>query len=520
MPHQRTHRQRLTSMEDRLQEHLDRRRREGTLRNLMPLPVSNDKLEVRQQQESQSATIDFASNDYLGLARCPNQHRKVQSAYQKLFMNSEDGSSSNKKIKNCEINAPVLGATGSRLLSGDSTLARSLESYLASPSVYNGDSALLFNSGYDANLSILSSLPYRNEDDADAIVMDELVHNSLVMGVRMGRLNEKRVFIFRHNDVDDLMQVLEKVHLQSPSPSLPSKASILIVVESVYSMDGDIAPLREILDVAQESGATVMVDEAHGLGVYGRTNVHHLFLDSTIRTDCNGNRDGSNNVTQKNKLQINDSATNFVTNQSNGPGGTGVLAALDLENHPALLCSVYTFGKAAGCHGAVVVGSDTLISYLVNYARPFVYSTALPPHSLVSIQQSHESMIGFEGEERRSRVFRWVSLFREDMSRGLSTLQKEFASLEFKLLPSPSPIQAVIVPGNERCMRVCQYLRNMGRFDVYPIRSPTVAKGQERIRIILHCHNKEEDVHALVKLMLRALKKAAVFPTLDQISKL
>ncbi|EED95870.1 oxononanoate synthase, partial [Thalassiosira pseudonana CCMP1335] len=355
--------------------------------------------------------IDFASNDYLGLARCPRQHALVQSAYSDLSCTSS------------------LGATGSRLLSGDSDLARLLEANLAK--VHNRPASLLFNSGYDANLSVLSSLPYRHDGD-DAIVMDNLVHNSLIMGVRMGRLANDRVFLFRHNDVADLKRVLDEVLATSSSPS------ILVVVESVYSMDGDVAPLKEIFNLCQEKGAGVMVDEAHGLGVYGHTNVQDF---------------------------------------------------------------VHTFGKAAGCHGAVVAGSETLISYLVNYARPFVYSTALPPHSLVSIQQTYKSMMGPEGESRRRIVFQLVKLFRAEMAKGLVVLNEQFPGLEFDMLPSPSPIQAVIVPGNERCIQVCRYLRDVGGLDVYPIRSPTVPKGMERIRIILHSHNTENEVHQLTKML-------------------
>jgi 8-amino-7-oxononanoate synthase len=187
-------------------------------------------------------------------------------------------------------------------------------------------------------------------------------------------------------------------------------------------------------------------------------------------------------------------------------GGVGVLAALNLESHPALLCSIHTFGKAAGCHGAVVAGSSTLISYLVNYARPFVYSTSLPPHSLISIQQAYESMMGEVGEQRRKKVFRLVRIFREEMSVALRT---NFPK-RFELLPSPSPIQAIVVPGNEECISVCKYLRNEGNFDVYPIRSPTVAKGKERIRIVLHSHNHEDQVRELSKMLVLSLRQLII----------
>jgi 8-amino-7-oxononanoate synthase len=337
-------------------------------------------------------------------------------------------------------------------------LARSLEHHLAI--IHNRPASLLFNSGYDANLSVLSSLPYK---EGDAIVMDELVHNSLVMGVRMGRLKSDRVVMFKHNDVDDLMQVIDGLKQSQQS-------SILVVVESVYSMDGDIAPLGEMLNVCEKTGSTLMVDEAHGLGIYGRTNIQDMYLNP----------------------KENGAIGTEPTPQQNLLGGTGVLAALNLEQHPSLFCSIHTFGKAAGCHGAIVAGSNTLVSYLVNYARPFVYSTALPSHSLISIKQAYSSMVGSEGEKRRGTVFKWVQLFRQEITKGLS-------------VPSPSPIQALVVPGSKNCVDMCKYLKEVGGLDVYPIRAPTVPKGEERIRVILHAHNSEDDIRQLVKLMLEAL---------------
>lgn len=478
----------FASMEDRLRAQLDRRRREGTLRSLIPLPSPTTTCEATSIDDGGTSSlrpqpvtmIDFASNDYLGLARCPRQHALVQSAYSGLSCTSS------------------LGATGSRLLSGDSDLARLLEANLAK--VHNRPASLLFNSGYDANLSVLSSLPYRHDGD-DAIVMDNLVHNSLIMGVRMGRLANDRVFLFRHNDVADLKRVLDEVLATSSSPS------ILVVVESVYSMDGDVAPLKEIFNLCQEKGAGVMVDEAHGLGVYGHTNVQDLSLDAT--TCIVGVEESIRSVQTAPAMA---DSNKIAAAYDNNNGGTGVLAALNLERHPALFCSVHTFGKAAGCHGAVVAGSETLISYLVNYARPFVYSTALPPHSLVSIQQTYKSMMGPEGESRRRIVFQLVKLFRAEMAKGLVVLNEQFPGLEFDMLPSPSPIQAVIVPGNERCIQVCRYLRDVGGLDVYPIRSPTVPKGMERIRIILHSHNTENEVHQLTKMLLQSLRRSLLLP--------
>jgi 8-amino-7-oxononanoate synthase len=452
-------------LEERLVYQLSNREKEGTLRSLLPpsskLKDSNNPPGATRDEDDDK--IDFASNDYLGLARCPQQWERVK--------NSVSSHSNGEKCK--------LGATGSRLLSGDSRLARDLEERLAR--LHGQEAALLTNSGYDANLSLLSSVPV----EQDVVLMDELIHNSVIMAVRMGRC--RNVHSFSHNSVTHLCQLL-----QQHQTSLTNSA-IFIVVESVYSMDGDIAPLKRILDVANEYGAVVMVDEAHGLGVYGRTNPHQLTL-----TTVSSPRQQSifkEKHHQENKLTM---------------GGTGVLAALNLESHPSLLCGVFTFGKAAGCHGAVICGSLTLITYLINYARPFIYSTSLPPHALHCISCAYDTLISPQEEERRHRVFDLVHYFR---SRIRETLSKEengspICSSSGKiiyLIESPSPIQALVVPGNDACIATCRDLTRIGKVQLFPIRSPTVPKGQERIRIILHAHNTRAQVDSLVSLLYQSL---------------
>ena len=464
-------------MEERFRQDLTQRGQQGTFRNLRHGgsggAESGGGISAHAPSSScpppaPPAAIDFASNDYLGLARCPRQLRSVERSFASLVRSASAAS------------APLLGSTGSRLLSGDTALAAGLEAFLAA--AHHRPAALLFNSGYDANLSVLGSV-LRPED---VVILDELCHNSLVMGMRMSRLGwesragDRAARTFRHNDPQDLERVLRQAR-DDHGPG--SGGEILVVVESVYSMDGDVAPLGDILDLAESYGASVVVDEAHGLGIYGMTNVDDLSLGERVR----------------------ESSGTFSTGSATGEyGGTGVLAAAGLEHHRSLLCSVHTFGKAAGCHGAVVVASQTMVNYLINYARPFVYSTAPPPHALVTIRCAYESMMGREGEDRRLKLFGLVRLFRRSMEDRL--MQPSAALIATKcrspvLLPSPSPIQAVLVPGNRRCVELCSRL-NSRSFDVYPIRSPTVTKGQERVRIILHSHNTEEEVLGLVKALV------------------
>lgn len=422
-------------MEDRMRYQIAKRRQNGSLRTQLPissLPAGSE--------------WDFSSNDYLGLAHCQKQHRLVDALYQE------------QEVQADRDHGVRLGATGSRLLSGDSLYARNLEEWLAK--VHQRPTATIFNSGYDANLSILSStiLP------GDLVILDELCHNSLLMGVRMSRQRAFRTFT--HNSVEALQSILEDLR--------SSHKCCLIVVESVYSMDGDVAPLKDILDLAARYRSQVVVDEAHGLGIYGRTNSHQLYLtEDNMRTN----------------------QPNLAT--TNVKGGTGVLAALELEHHPALLCSVHTFGKAAGCHGAIICGSQVLRDFLWNYARPFVYSTSLPLHSLVTIKASYMTMTETGGDILRSHTFRLVKLFRDIMENALS------ASSFVTLWPSPSPIQALVMGDNDTCLQFCRRMLDRHMIRLYPIRAPTVPLGQERVRLILHAHNTEHQVRSLCQGLLQ-----------------
>lgn len=392
------------SMKERLQE----RRDKGTLRRL---PAEGQHL----SDQDNPASIDFSSNDYLGLAQSEIQARRVE----ELFAAQRQR---------------TLGATGSRLLSGDSSAFHALETYLAR--LHEQPAALLCNSGYDANLSLVSSLP------CDTIIYDELVHNSLHMAIRLwqSRHGPRRTCMsFGHNSVEDLDQKLTQC--------CQDNARVVVIVESVYSMDGDCAPLAAILDLAARHGARVVVDEAHGLG-------------------------------------------------ASGP--TGLLAALGLHQDAALLSAVYTFGKAAGCHGAVITGSRTLKSYLTNFGYPFIYSTALPLHSLCTIQASYETMTSARGDRLRAHLRRLVELFQTRMQEILAD-----ATWNVSLIPSTTAIQALVVPGNDRCSNFCQSLwhRSNQRIRLFPIKSPTVPAGMERVRIVLHAHNTLEQVRELVGLL-------------------
>lgn len=261
------------SLEWRLQSQIEHRRINGTLRTLLPIQSAVE-VEKSSKSKMKKQKIDFCSNDYLGLARCPQQLVKVEKMFEYRLNHSKTSAtelSSSETMK--------LGSTGSRLLSGNVPLPRCIEADLAL--FHNRPDALLFNSGYDANLSLLSSIPIRGRD---VIIMDELVHNSLRMGIRMSRkVNRKLgvgatavveegddntgenddIILFRHNDVEDLRNKLanlpETNRTKGRLQEISNGGVVIIVVESVYSMDGDVAPLDDILNSALKFGASVIV---------------------------------------------------------------------------------------------------------------------------------------------------------------------------------------------------------------------------------------------------------------------
>ncbi len=345
--------------------------------------------------------VDFCSNDYLGFARSAGLKASIQQA---------DALHTNTRT----------GATGSRLLAGQSQLADEVEQELAR--FYQTKTALIFNSGYDANLGLLSCLPKAG----DVLLTDELIHASMIDGSRLSYATRQR---FRHNDIDDLATKLQQATHLSP------KGQVFVAVESVYSMDGDLAPLAELVDLCEQFGAALLVDEAHATGIYG-------------------------------------------------PNGEGLVVALGLQER--VLARVHTFGKALGIHGAAVVGPAVLRDYLINFARPFIYTTALPPHSLLTIQCAHRHTI--TSQHVRQQLRERLSYFRQRVSRILPNSV---------WTNSQSPIQCLILPGNEQARYVASAAQRAG-LDVRAILSPTVPAGQERLRLCLHAFNTTDEIDQLL----------------------
>ncbi len=332
--------------------------------------------------------VDFTSNDYLGLAQSSLLYDQVL-----------------RKIDSIAIKSN--GSAGSRLLSGNSAYAEEVERKLAG--IFRGEAALIFNSGFFANVSTLSSIPQKN----DTILYDELSHASIKDGARLSIATR---FSFRHNDLEDLERKLKL-----------ATGRKFIAIESIYSMDGDTCPLAEIVKLAEKYEAFIVLDEAHSTGVMGAL-------------------------------------------------GNGFANTLGLEQKIDI--RIYTFGKAMGCHGACVVGSKTLIDYLINFARPFIYTTAFPVHSLATIDCAFE----FLSHNLHLQV---------DLQKKITL----FTSLREGSI-SKSAIQAIIIPGNDNVRKAATSLQNKG-FDVRPVLSPTVAPGTERLRICLHAYNTDKEITQL-----------------------
>lgn len=337
--------------------------------------------------------IDFCSNDYLGYAGSAALKEAIKDQLSRF-----------PDAKN--------GATGSRLLSGNHSFTEETEQFIAT--FHQAESGLIFNSGYDANIGLLSALPQRG----DTIITDELIHASLIDGARLSHASR---YTFKHNDLQQLEAKLKV-----------AKGNVYVVIESVYSMDGDLAPLLAICELCTHYQAALIVDEAHAVGIFGTR-------------------------------------------------GEGLVQALNL--HHLIFARVVTFGKALGTHGAIVLGSQALRQYLINFARSFIYTTAAPTHNITAVKCAYEFLI----KDNPS------VLIRQKIERFHQLAARSGLSYEAR----PSPIQTIMCSGNKAAVKAATILQQAG-LDVRPILSPTVPEGKERLRICLHIFNTDEEIKKLV----------------------
>ncbi|MBK7109969.1 MAG: pyridoxal phosphate-dependent aminotransferase family protein [Chitinophagales bacterium] len=367
----------MQSLIDRLEEYLKRRQEDDALRVL--------KADING--------IDFSSNDYLGFTRNSEIKKNILGRLEKL---------------------EKLGSGGSRLLTGNNTLVGEVEKTIAI--FHQSESELFFNSGYEANVGLISTVCRRG----DLIVYDALCHASLREGIQLS--NAKSVS-FTHND----LQLLEK-QLQAEGNQK------FIITESVFSMDGDMCPLPQIVALAKKYNANIILDEAHGTGVIGEK-------------------------------------------------GEGLAQSLILHN--AIFARVHTFGKAIGFNGAVILGNEVLRNYLINFCKPFIYTTAPNMLQLVAVQEAYNYL------NLHSSLVKKLQL----LIRHFNTTTN---ALQLPCIPSDSAIHCLVISGNSNVKAMAQSLSQNG-FDVRPILSPTVPAGKERLRICLHVFNTEEEITVLLQ---------------------
>lgn len=338
---------------------------------------------------SRSSGIDFFSNDYLGASQ-----------------SKEIGDTAELIIQQENLQQ-VVGSTGSRLISGNLPFYEATEDFLAQH--FYAESALVFHSGFSALTGLLSCIASRG----DTILYDELIHASARDGIR---LSLARNYSFKHNNPDDLRQKLNN-----------ASGHVFVVVESLYSMDGDFCPLDELWNLKTEFDFTLILDEAHSGGIFGE----------------------------------------------NGKG-LGLPFAGD-EN----FIRVITFGKAFGVEGAVILGPKVLREFLINFSRPFIYTTAPGPHFFALIR----SAVILNGRADKERV-----VLLDNLAYYKSLISNA----------NSSPIQIFSSFDKNGLKALAEKLKQEG-FLTKAVFSPTVPEGKERIRMVIHSFNRREEIRELVK---------------------
>ncbi len=344
--------------------------------------------------------INFCSNDYLGLA--------TSESIKAAFIEGVDRYG--------------FGSGSSALVSGYFTPQQQLEEKFAE--FLNRERAIYFNSGYLANLGVISALNGRD----NTIISDKLCHASILDGIQLSRADHHR---FRHNDIDHLKSILQSVTGHST-----------IVTEGVFSMEGDISPLDQIAKIAVKNKASLIIDDAHGIGVLGQTG----------RGTCEYHQLLQKNVT----------------------------------------CLITPLGKAFGAIGCIVSGSDDVIEAILQFARTYIYTTSLPPSIAIAAMQSLKILQ--QESWRRDRLNSIIKYFIEQArQRDLPLVSDD-----------QTPIKSILVGDNLKVIQIQQELFQKG-FYVSCIRPPTVPINTARIRITLNCNHQEQEIERLLDLFLRLI---------------
>ncbi len=381
-----------------IEEELESLRARSLLRRLREISPDPEAMTVTHEGRS---LVNFASNDYLGLASAPFLAEAAKAA----------------------IDQYGVGSGASRLVCGSRPVHRELEEAVAA--FKGAEAALTFSSGYATAVGTLSALAGKD----DVLILDKLVHASLVDGAR---LSGATLRVFPHNHTAKL-----ESHLQWAQNELKDHpdARIFVVTESVFSMDGDRAPLREIVALKERYGALLLLDEAHAVGVVGHQ-------------------------------------------------GRGLAERLGVSDRVDL--QMGTFSKALGVSGGYLAGKRTIIDLLINRARSFIYSTAPPPALAAAALAALRHLQTDEGERRRQQLVANLKQLAEGLPHGITPERLQ------------SAIVPVILGEEERALSAAAQLQESGLF-VPAIRYPTVAKGRARLRITLTALHTAEQISRLTK---------------------
>ncbi|KAI4262491.1 MAG: hypothetical protein L6R42_002333 [Xanthoria sp. 1 TBL-2021] len=399
-----------------LEEALDVRRRDHAL------------FVIRKNVRQDDDTIDFSSNDILALGA--------------------SGSLRQEFLRELERHPYLpLGAGGSRMMDGNYDYLEMVEDEIAR--FHGAEQGLIVGSGFEANLAIFTAIPR----SGDAIVYDELVHASTHDGMQQSQAACK--VPFRHNNVDSFRDALVSVRDSQPLIR-QGRRSVIIAVESVYSMDGDVCPLEELIEVAKETfvqrNAQFLVDEAHSTGVIG-------------------------------------------------PMGAGLVCELGLEKDVAI--RLHTFGKALASSGAIVLGNSTIKNALTNFARSVIYTTAPTFPVVCAVRSAYNLMRAAQTKASQENIQRLVKHF--FIAIATDAIWKQATAQGVLNVPLSSewqdmPALTHIIPiwTRQRYNYWLVFHLYMRKFSTVPVEFPVVPKGQGRIRIVFHANNTESQVESLV----------------------
>jgi 8-amino-7-oxononanoate synthase len=381
----------MSNLDDQLGADLDRARAEGLYRTLRAVDAAQGPHIVLDGREF----LNFSSNDYLGLANDPLLKRAAVEAIAKYGV----------------------GAGASRLVCGNLQPYEELERKLA---IFKAkEAAIVFGSGYAANVGAIAALV----GEGDVVILDKLDHASIIDGARKSGAT---IRVYPHKNLKKLEDILGQ------SDAFRRK---LIVTETVFSMDGDLAPLAETVALKEAHGAWLMIDEAHATGLYAKHR-------------------------------------------------RGLAEAAGVEDKVDI--TLGTLSKALGCAGGFVVGSQTLIDFLRNRARSLIYSTALPPAVCAAAAAAVDFVMSEEGHQRRDQLWRNVS----ELKSGLSALGIQYESR--------SAIIPIIIGDENAAVETSRHLYDRGIF-VPAIRFPTVPKGKARLRVTVTAAHSAGDLDTFLK---------------------